>query len=380
MTNLILSILRGLTLRKAAPAAQFIAFCVVASCFCCALRSVDADSTSPDDFGGNLVTPRSDHTANLLADGRVLLAGGFDGTDETTSAETYDPATNHWSATGSLKQKRRLHASSLLPDGRVLVAGGQATSANNLNSAEIYDPATGRWTLTGNMLAARALFDMVLLPNGKVLAVGGLPGGVETPTAELYDPATGAWTATGDLNTGNGGASHLTLLNDGKVLIAGGFVTECELYDPDTGTWTLTGSTFTPRFENIQTLLADGRVLVAGGIRGSQVLDWSEIYNPATGLWRKGGPLNTARRGCPGSLLANGRVFAAGGSDPNTQFLTSIEEFDPVSRQWRLSGTSLAAPRSDHTATTLLNGDIIIAGGGTPDGLSPNAELFVRPR
>jgi len=140
-----------------------------------------------------------------------------------------------WTATGSLITARYPHTATLLPNGKVLVAGGQDYSTI-FASAELYDPASGTWTATGSLNTGRHSHTATLLPNGQVLVAGG-PGtnGVTTASAELYDPASGTWMATGSLNTAR--FQHTaTLLPDGKVLVAGGSGdTSAELYISDGG-------------------------------------------------------------------------------------------------------------------------------------------------
>jgi N-acetylneuraminic acid mutarotase len=212
----------------------------------------------------------------LLADGRVLLAGGYDGgLDATTSSEVYSPTSNAWTATGNLNQGREYHGSVLLSDGRVLSMGGltDGVVSNVTNSAEIYNLATGLWSVTANMKTGRSDFDPVLLANGKVLVAGGnvpYPAN-QTASCELYDPVTGTWSATGSLLQPRE-RYHATLLADGRVLVAGGFndtaglIPQSELYDPNTGVWNNSGSLGLPRSDNVQVRLADGQVLVAGGV------------------------------------------------------------------------------------------------------------------
>src|SRR6184192_2743384 len=125
-----------------------------------------------------------------------------------------------WEYTGSLKTARFHHTATLLPDGRVLVAGGE-DRLYALASAELYDPATGTWSDTGSLNTARDSHTATLLPNGMVLVVGGGPGSANA-SAELYDPASGIWTPTSSLNTGR--EEHMAiLLPNGMVLVAGGF-------------------------------------------------------------------------------------------------------------------------------------------------------------
>jgi N-acetylneuraminic acid mutarotase len=124
--------------------------------------------------------------------------------------------------TGSLGTLRAQHTATLLPNGKVLVAGGIDSSFNPLASAELYDPATGTWTATGSLVTARYSHTATLLPNGKVLVSGGFNSSVPLASAELYDPASGTWTATGSLSTARR-IHTATLLPNGKVLVSGGF-------------------------------------------------------------------------------------------------------------------------------------------------------------
>jgi Galactose oxidase, central domain len=103
------------------------------------------------EFTGNLNVARDRHTATLLPNGQVLVAGGSNSSGFLASAERYDPATGTWTVTGSLHTARYGHTATLLPDGRVLVAAGVGTGFIKLASAELYDPATGAWTVTGDL-------------------------------------------------------------------------------------------------------------------------------------------------------------------------------------------------------------------------------------
>ena len=241
---------------------------------------------------GSLNTSRCYHTATLLANGQVLVAGGWYAIENTgghtlSSAEIYDPASGTWTVSGSLNQARDVHTATLLPNGKVLVAGGWTGSAL-LTSTELYDPATGRWTATGPMTAARQQYTATLLPNGKVLVAGGYGGSGGLASAELYDPASGTWTSTGSLNTAR--QQHTaTLLPYGKVLVAAGYdplghtnLTSTELYDPANGTWAVTGPLTTARSGHTATLLPSGKLLIAGGHSNSG--SSAEIYDVGLGF------------------------------------------------------------------------------------------------
>src|SRR6266550_4267395 len=201
-----------------------------------------------------------------------------------------EPASGTWTVTGSLNTARYLHTATLLPNGMVLVAGGLDSNLNALDSAELYDPASGSWTVTGSLNTARYYHTATLLPNGMVLVAGGENA---LPSAELYDPASGTWTVAGNLNSGRT-AHTATLLPNGMVLVAGGFdsnsiaFASAELYDPASGTWTATGNLNNARAFHTATLLPNGIVLVAGGHDGptftpSDILSSAELYDPASG-------------------------------------------------------------------------------------------------
>jgi N-acetylneuraminic acid mutarotase len=215
-------------------------------------------------------TPRASHTATLLPNGKVLVAGGMNvyvprirWGSCTNLAELYDPATDSFSSAGAMSVVHCGHTATLLQNGKVLIVGG--------TDAELYDPATNSWSSAGTMNAAHA-GSAVLLPNGKVLLAGA------TVPAELYDPATGTFTVTGS-PANLYGANTAVLLTNGKVLIAGGPAGQCELYNPVSGTWSVTGGLNSVRFGFGLSLLSDGRVLVTDGMTSYQIMS-AEIYTP----------------------------------------------------------------------------------------------------
>src|SRR5262245_23325359 len=235
-------------------------------------RRASAQTPGPSwSLTGSLLRARTGHTATLLANGQVLVAGGDDDHQipgVLSSAELYDPATGTWRATGALNIARGGHTATLLDNGQVLVAGGiGGACCQGLSSAELYDPATGTWRATGALNIARGSHTATLLPNGKVLIAGGCSGLNTLNGAELYDPVTGTWSLTGNLNTGS--IWHTaTLLQDGKILVAGGgvcwtpdlYLAGVEVYDPATGAWSHTGKLNDMRYLHTATLLPNGWV------------------------------------------------------------------------------------------------------------------------
>ena len=142
---------------------------------------------------GPLKVGRLYHTATLLPNGKVLIAGGEASTGATNSAEIYDPLTGSNTLTTSMHQIRFGHTATLLLNGKVLVTGG-GNNVSVTNSAELYDPLSGSWSITGSMTSARYYHAATLLPNGKVLVTGGRDQTyTRLSSAELYDPATGTW-------------------------------------------------------------------------------------------------------------------------------------------------------------------------------------------
>ena len=337
---------------------------------------------------GNLTIGRQFHTATLLPNGKVLVAGGNDSNRSFKSAELYDQATGTWNRTADLNTDRNTHTATLLQNGKVLVAGGFSCgpppqSCFGLNGAELYDPATGTWTGTGNLNRIRDGHTATLLPNGKVLVVSGDENG---NSAELYDPNTGTWSNTGSLNTGR--FQHTaTLLQNGKVLVAGGenpggarsALNSAELYDPATGTWSNTGNLNTARELHTATLLSNGKVLVASGFVDfglGRVTNSAELYDPDTGTWSSTGNLNQGRAFHTATLLTGGKVLVAGGFfvDGLPNITNSAELYDPATGTWS-NTASLNNGRRFHTATLLQNGRVL-ASGGSGFNAANTSELY----
>jgi hypothetical protein len=346
---------------------------------------------------GSMTAARMSHTATLLPNGKILVAGGYSGggPDHLTylaAAELYDPASGTFSATGSMTTARAGATAILLPTGRVLIAGGYTIDGSGatiaLASAELYDPASGTFTATGSMASARYHYAATLLGGGRALFAGGAGAGRTTlASAEVYDPATGTFGSAGSMTTGRIGQTA-TLLEDGRVLLVGGvrdesvYLDSAELYDPASGTFTATGSMAAARYDPCATKLPDGRVLVAGGLvvggDGMKVsLASAEIFDPATGAFTSTGSMAAARSAHGAVLLSSGRVLVVGGLAVHSGadlYATTAELYDPAGGAFSAAGSTTG--RVSATVTLLADGRALIAGGGNASSVLASAELY----
>jgi len=307
---------------------------------------------------GSMTVARVAHSATLLQNGQVLIAGGIDASSSLASAELYDPPSQVFIATGSLTIARSGHTATLLANaalpnyGKVLVAGGGS------ETAELYDPTTGTFAATGSMVAPRSGQTATLLLDGRVL----IAGGGASQTAELYDPTTGTFAATGSMVAPHYGQAA-TLLLDGRVLMAG---SNAELFNPSTGTFTATGSMSKVGPAQTATLLLDGTVLV------TDIGNSAELFSPATGTFSLVGGLLTpltpgfgitaTLRNDGTVLVAGGRIVAFSGHFHADHSIAAAELFATQSEAFTATD-SLLAPREGHTATLLADGTVLVAGG-----------------
>jgi len=321
--------------------------------------TLSAVAQSPGTFvaTGSMTTPRMGHTATLLKDGRVLIAGGYDGHSVMlASAELYDPSAGTFISTGTMAIPRWNHTATRLTDGRVLIAGG--------GTAELYDPSKGTFTPTGKMLTLEG-HTATLLSNGQVLITRGTVDYRTGAPTELYDPATGIFTQVGSLDL-HKLASTATPLYGGKILLAGGSpFGDASLYDPASGTFAFLD--YFRIWSHSATLLKNGTVLVAGG---ADLDDWGEhetigtaqIYDPSLGSFKPTGSLLESRDGHTATLLPSGLVLAAGGVRNYYLLLGSAELYDPAAGVFVPTG-AMSVNRTSHTATLLPDGRVLITGG-----------------
>ena len=329
-------------------------------------------------------------TATRLMSGQVLIAGGMSPSGVANNAQLYSPASQTFTSANPMNVARWLHTATLLNDGTVLIAGGSdLANEETLDTAEIYNPTTGSFTLLSNTLnTARVGHTATLLNNGQVLIVGGYdPESGLIADAELYDPPTQAFIDLGDTQVPR--YEHTaTILQNGQVLIAGGETdptprgayNTAELFDPVSQSFTLVSVPMTTAREGqAAVLLNNGQVLITGGNDpGTGALNTAELYDPGSDVFLAvTGTMTTPRISHEMTLLNGGQVLIVGGaSGANGAALASTETYNPTSQLFTAAG-SMASVRDYQTDTLLNDGTVLIAGGTDGTNIFNSAELYM---
>jgi hypothetical protein len=350
----------------------------------------DAGATTTDIYdpatkswseGGSFRFGRSDATLVRLRDGRVLLSGGLHGGGGPIPVtDIYDPATNAWTTIPARFGEPDVQSAGAvtLADGRVLVAGGFIHYYPDpaVAVATAFDPATDTWTHVAPMRAPRALHSLVSLADGRVLAVGGYSGYtiigdstalVAQTSAEIYDPATNAWTPAAPTSVGHAGALA-TRLQDGRVLIAGGYangaapaITTVEIYDPATNVWTPAPPLTAPRPRPMGGLMFDGRVIVLSADAHSGEVSGEE-YIPGAAAWTPIAPASITTPN-PSAIVFDGGqyILVAGGNSVDAAEMYKLNHRP-------LAVATIANPAVQTVPGNLAAINVSAAGSGDLDG------------
>jgi N-acetylneuraminic acid mutarotase len=316
-------------------------------------------------------------TATLLPSGKLLVTGGDPSIGPPITSQIYDPLANTWTSV-ALFMARDGHTATLMTNGKVLMVGGTNTVPPGLGSVEIYDPGKASWSTGGRFARERYSPSMTLLPDGKVLIAGGHLGGTTDFAMEIYDPATGVVTLAPAMPRGRN-YFNAKVLADGKVLMAAGvsdagYVLSADLFDPQSGQWTAAGNVAIGREAHTTTLLADGRVLVAGGIANSAIHASAEIYDPVANSWARTGDMTVPREFHSATLLHDGRVLIVGGLNDSGPLATS-ELFDPRTGVFT-PGPSMLFARLRHEAVLLPDGRVVVVLGPVLPYFTSTTEIF----
>ncbi len=332
----------------------------------------------------SMVDRRWNGSATLVDDGTVIVMGGYDWNDGIgcyRSVERYNPASNRWDDAAFMLEGRCDHSATLLGDGRILVAGGYVEGPTTATTAaSIYDPETDRWSEVNSMNTARRHHQATVLDNGRVLVVGGITTeGDPTATAEIFNPASGGWSATASMSDPRPGMVFAELA-DGRVLVAGGqggqrgttALATAEVYDPESGTWGPVEDMRDARADASAILLANGKVLVFGGIIGNgrnedDVTASAELFDPDTENWTATGSRSVASYGALAARLDNGDVLAVGGGTlvGTRARLAPVERYDVRVGRWVFDANP-GQPRAEAFLVGLDDGTVLLGGGSRP--------------
>jgi hypothetical protein len=321
---------------------------------------------------GPLAHARYGHSAAALPGGRVLVAGGYDYASQTPntlakSTEIYTASSGTWRPGPAMNAVHLYAASATLKDGTVLIIGGTVTdtSVNGVGegwvgpsasgTSELYKPGASAWQTTGSTLVNDSYAHAVTLPDGRVfMGCGTSPGDFEiyNPGADPTLTLAGQWKMAAPAPAVLSLCS-LTLLHDGRVLIAGG-----QRYD-----------------EGALDPAELGHSHVGGQVYPVPASNAAYLYSPATDTWASVAGMNAPRFSSTATTLADGRVIVTGGADDQGALATT-EVFDPRNMTWaaKASTPHLRLARSDGETTTLLAGGsvVLIAGGQVP---APNSTM-----
>jgi len=326
----------------------------------------------------NAALGRVDHTATLLKDGRVLVTGGWyrpgGKTTRLASAYVYVPAQDAVVAAGSMTTPRDSHTATLLPDGRVLVAGGYESYNKPTSTVEIYDPtkpAGSAWSAGPALPGLRAAQAVVTLKSSEVVLVAGWDGSQPLASLAIFQ-TSGSWKLPAAALNEKRSGHTASLLPSGKMLVVGGYdasqqqwLDSLELYDPVAGTITLlTAKLLEKRSGHTSTVLNNGMVLIVGGFcGGSCSISSDELYDPTTNTVKAvshagGSPTNQTA-----TLLTDGTVLVAGG-EGNSDAQKAVAYDSTGGGSWTIL-PSMNHGRHDHTASLLQDGSVLVVGGKT---------------
>jgi hypothetical protein len=332
-------------------------------------RSTAASGLGDDGYQAiQLLQPRAAHNATRLRDGRVLLTGGCTlpgcgGFEEARVTELVDPQTRSLAAGPEMLYARASGTATLLADGRVLLTGGYPGEGEApQDTAEVYDPEAGEFEQVGSMTTARAEQTATLTSDGRVLIAGGRDADDRAlQSTEWFDPDTDTFAPGPPLDAPR--TAHVALVADDQVVLVGGTAGDRALASTsvltDSG-WRAGPRLATPRVKLAAVTLDDQRIFVVGGsesIEGRHQLRTTELVNLVRDVVRPGPLLSEGEYKLDGAVvkLHDGRVVIAAGDRVNI--------FNPRTNRISVLPGPTMGERSFVTATPLTSNEILVAGG-----------------
>ena len=312
-------------------------------------------------------------TSVTLADGRVLVYGAYDNFG-TVKTDVFNPTTNLFSAVGDANFAWNESPGVLLANGKVLVAGGLTWTNNNwasTSTAGLFDPASNTWSATGSMITPRRTHFMIRLVDGRVFVGGGTSDDGDVKSAEIYDPVTEIFTSVPDMPETRSNV-HAALLPNGNVLVVGGYnsgtghLTSAVIYNVSSNSWSTVNSQMQTAHDYGAAIVAlnDGRIFIAGGWDSTlHGISQTEIFDPSTNTFSAGPSLTERRADLTAHVLQDGKVVLIGGADGYGNVWNSVDIFDPVAFRVIKQVNTMSYERYVHSSALLADGRVIIVGG-----------------